>query len=335
MIRRALLAVACMTTVAHAQPAADDSKVDAQSLMQSGVKLLEGKDYLGALAVFKTAYERFPGAKILLNIGTTLKLLGRDADAANAYQRYLDARDTDPKRRPEIEKLIAKIDKTVGRYDITPTPSNAESSIDDDDWLHAIHGGSWRVAPGRHSLTVKAAGYETKTKSVQVGAGEAITLEIQLAPIPKPVTRIITVPEPTIGVVVEKPEGPRSRFGAIVFGNFDVPHGGAAIVGVTADVIDHVTARLGAILGPHVGGYAGATFEFLTGQYRPFVTAGLPVFFDSGARYGIRGAGGLEYEVNRHLAFVIEAGVEHEFNLAMGVTKATLFVPSVGVIGRL
>ena len=109
-----------------AQPAPkDDSKVDAQSLMQSGVKLLEGKDYLGALAVFKTAYERYQGAKILLNIGTTLKLLGREADAANAYQRYLDAKDTDPKRRPEIEKLIAKIDNTVGRYDITPTPSNA------------------------------------------------------------------------------------------------------------------------------------------------------------------------------------------------------------------
>jgi len=170
---------------------------------------------------------------------------------------------------------------------------------------------------------------------VQIGAGEAVTLEIQLAPIPRPVARIITVPQPVIGVGVEKPEGPRSRFGAIVFGNFDVPHGGAAIVGATADVIDHVTARVGAILGPHVGGYAGATFEFLTGQYRPFVTAGLPVFFDSGARYGVRGAGGLEYEVNRHLAFVIEAAVEHEFNPEMGESKKTVFVPAAGVIGRL
>jgi hypothetical protein len=330
------IAVLAVATAAHAQPAPDDSKVDAQSLMQSGVKLLDAHDYLGALAIFKTAYERFAGAKILVNIGTTLKYLNRDADAANAYQRYLDAKDTDPKRRPEIEKLIAKIDKTVGRYDITPTPSNAETTIDDDDWLHAVHGSGWRVAPGRHSITVKAEGYEPKTKTVQVGAGEAVTLEIQLTPIPKPVARIITVPAgPQIGVVVEKPEGPRSRFGAMVFGNFDIPHGGAAIVGLTADIIPHVTARAGAILGPHFGAYAGATFEFLTGQYRPFITAGLPVFFDDGARYGVRGAGGLEYEVNRHLAFVIEAGVEHEFKLEMGVTKATLFVPAVGVVGRL
>jgi hypothetical protein len=32
---------------------------------------------------------------------------------------------------------------------------------------------------------------------------------------------------------------------------------------------------------------------------------------------------------------VVEAGVEHEFNLEMGVTKATVFVPAAGIIGRL
>jgi len=75
---RALALVCIVTAAASAQPA--DNKVDAQSLMQSGVKLLEAKDYLGALAVFKTAYERFPSTKILLNIGTTLKYLDRDGN---------------------------------------------------------------------------------------------------------------------------------------------------------------------------------------------------------------------------------------------------------------
>jgi hypothetical protein len=336
MIRRALLAVVALSAIANAQPKPDDSKVDAQSLMQSGVKLLEAKDYLGALAVFKTAYERFQGAKILLNIGTTLKLLGRDADAANAYQRYLEARDTDPKRKGDIEKLIAKLDKTVGKYEITPTPSNAQSAIDDDDWLNQVHGAAWRVTAGTHAVIVKADGYETKTKQVKIGAGEDVSLEIQLTPIPKPVARIITVQGPATGVVViAKPEGPRSRFGAIVTGNFDIPNGGAAVVGITADIIDRVTVRGGAILGPKVGGYAGATFAFLTGQYRPYVTAGAPIFASHGARYGIRGGAGLEYEVNRHIAFVIEAAVEHEFNPEMDVTKKTLFVPAIGVVGRL
>ena len=333
---RSLALVAAFATVAVAQPAdPKDNKVDAQSLMQSGVKLLEAKDYLGALAVFKTAYERFPSTKILLNIGTALKYLDRDADAANAWQRYIDANDSDPKRRAELGKLVEKIDKTSGRYEITPTPSDATVAIDDEDWLHVVRGKVWRVAPGRHSITVKADGYEPKTKSVEVKAGESIALEIQLSPIPKQAPAVITVVEPQNRIVAAPVnEGPRSRFGAIVLGHFDIPHGGAALVGATADVIDRVEVRATAILGPKIGAYAGATFSFLTARYRPYISAGVPVFFSSGARYGIRGAGGLEWVMNRHLALVVEAGVEHEFNREMGV-KPTVFVPAVGVLGRL
>ena len=149
MVRALALALVCIVTAAASAQPADpkENKVDAQSLMQSGVKLLEAKDYLGALAVFKTAYERFPSTKILLNIGTTLKYLDRDADAANAYQRYIDANDAEPKRRAELQKLVDKIDKTTGRYEITPTPSDATVTIDDDDWLHVVRGKLWRVAP--------------------------------------------------------------------------------------------------------------------------------------------------------------------------------------------
>jgi hypothetical protein len=343
MMREALVLLAIAATTVSAQPAPDraadraaDSKVDAQSLMQSGVKLLDANDYLGALAVFKTAYERFQGAKILLNIGTTLKLLKRDPDAANAYQRYLDAKDSDPKRRAEIQKLVDKIDTTAGRYDITPTPSDATITIDDDgDWLHAVYGGKWRVAPGRHSIAVKAQGYEPKTKSVTVGAGEQIALEIQLVPIPKPIAQLITVPAERGLVAVPRNEGPRSRFGALVVGHFDRPHGGAALVGLTADVRPQVEARAAAILGPKLGAYAGLTYAFLTQAYRPYVAVGVPLFFSSGVRYGLRGAGGLEWVVSRHLALILEAGVEHEFNPEMGATRATVFVPAVGVVGRL
>ncbi|MFT3694168.1 MAG: PEGA domain-containing protein [Kofleriaceae bacterium] len=334
---RRLLLVAALAGTAHAQPKdpAPEGKVDAQSLMTSGNKLYDQKDYLGALAVFKTAYANFQSSKILINIGSTLKQLGRDADAANAYQRYLDAKDADPKKKAEIQKLVDKLDKSVGKLTITPTPSDAVISVDDDDSLHVVRGASWRVADGKHVLTIKADGYETKTKNVTAAAGEEISLEIQLVAIPKPVPRIITVPVNGTGIEAHvKPEEPRSRFGAIVFGHFDIPHGGAAIVGATADIIDHVTVRAGALLGPHYGGYGGVTYDILTKQYRPYVTAGAPIIYSHGARYAIRGAVGFEYDVNRHVALVIEAGVEHLFDPEMDV-KATSFVPAAGVIGRL
>ena len=68
---------------AHAQNPPQEGRVDAKALMQSGVRLFEAKDYLGALAVFKDAYSRFQSAKILLNIATTLTLLERKAQQSH------------------------------------------------------------------------------------------------------------------------------------------------------------------------------------------------------------------------------------------------------------
>jgi hypothetical protein len=331
----ALLGPMIGSAITLAQPAGDKS--DAAALMQSGVKLLEGKDYLGALAVFKNAYERFPSAKILLNIGTTLKLLGRDADAANIYQRYLDASDTDPKRRPEVDKLLDKIDAQVGRVEIKVTPSDSIVTVDDDDWLHVVHGATWRLAPGRHEIAARHDGYAAATKSIETTAGESATITLEPS-------RIVAVrspdtgPEPGIGVhataPVIAPEEPRSRFGALVFGHFDIPHGGAALVGATADITDRIAVRAAAILGPHVGAYAGGVVAILPHRYRPYVSAGVPLFISNGARVSIRGALGFEYELNRHVAISIEAGVEHSFDPEMDV-KATAFVPAAGIVGRL
>lgn len=334
MRRLALCTVLLAPLAALAQPA-NAPKGDAQSLMESGVKLLQTKDYLGALAIFKTAYERFQSAKILLNIGTTLKLLGRDADAANAYQRFLDAKDTDSKRRAEIEKLIAGIDQSVGRIDLVATPADAQIEIDDDDWLHVVHAASWRVSPGHHTIQVTREGFEPVKKQIEISAGETASISLHLVAVPAPAPKVITVPVDA-GVrattLVEEP--PRARFGALLFGHFDVPNGGSALVGITADVNARVALRAAAILGPHLGGYAGGTVALLTHRYRPYIAAGVPVFSSNGARYGVRGAGGFEYELGRHLALSIEAGVEHTFNSEMNV-KATAFVPAVGVVGRL
>jgi hypothetical protein len=345
-MRRALVVALALLVpvVASAQPTGE-KKEDAQSLMESGVKLLAAKDYLGALAIFKTAYERFPSTKILLNIGTTLKLLGRDADAANAYQRYLDAKDTDPKRQTELEKLLAKIDKTASRVEIEATPADAQLHVDDDDWLNIVHASVWRVTPGRHTITARRDGYEAKTKPIQVAAGETASISLDLVAVTAATPTVGAVTAPVsdgVGVGVHAtvtPAPPRSRLGALVFGDFDMGsfdgvHGGAALVGATYDLHRWLVVRAAAILSEHYGGYIGGVVPILVRNYRPYVSVGMPILASDGPRYAIRGAGGFEYELNVHLAFAIEAGVEHLFNPQMGI-KATAFVPAVGVIGRL
>ena len=346
--KRILLALVAVVHVASAQPAPPPTgdKVDAKQLMQSGVKLLEAKDYLGALAVFKDAYRRFPSAKILLNIGTTLRLLERNAEAANAYQRFLDANDTDPSRRGEVEAAIAELDKTVGTLTLTITPPDAEVQFA-DDWLPASQARVWRVPPGPLTIHVRAKGYLPSGESVNLGAGEKKAVLIALVAEPKHDTtpQIVHVEEP----VPVEPEAARSRIGALAVVHVSVlpKIGSAWLVGGTFDATAQLSIEGALILGPGLvssgmatlpppkyGGYVGARFAFLTGNVRPTIAAGMPIFADDGARFFVRGAGGLEYVASRHLSLTAELGLEISLN-ARDDIRSTALVPSLGAVGRL
>ncbi|HEV7557492.1 MAG TPA: hypothetical protein VGO00_18640, partial [Kofleriaceae bacterium] len=250
MKRLAIVACAVVAHVAAAQPK-NDKKVDAKSLMQSGVKLLEAKDYLGALAVFRDAYARFPSPKILLNIGTTLKLLDRNADAANTYQRYLDDKDADNSRRAEIARVLANIDKTVGVVEVEVTPADAEVQLGDGDWESAAAAKLMRVPPGKIAVRARKDGYKPDEKSAPLGPGERVQISIVLTELPKlaPAPPVPPIRIDTSPVIV--PEGPRSRVGALVATHIDALHGGAAVlIGATSDIVAGLEVQTAVMLGP-------------------------------------------------------------------------------------
>jgi hypothetical protein len=330
------LALTLAAATAHAQPAGD--KVDAQSLMLSGIRLIDAHDYLGALAVFKDAYARFPSPKILLNIGTALKLLDRKAEAANAYQHYLDDPAADPARRAEVEAALKELDAAVGRLDITVTPADAEVQVNQEDWAPAAHWRVARVEPGPFTVRARKAGFETTAKGASANPAEHVAVQIALAPSPQ-VAAIEThggasSGDPGIGVTAPPVEA-LSRFGVYAAVHLDFPHsGGAALVGLSFGATEQLSIRAAAILGASEGGYAGATFSPFHKTLRPYASGGFPVFLSSGLRYGVRGAAGVEASVSHHLSIVLELGVEHYFNTQMGI-DATLFIPAVGLVGRI
>jgi hypothetical protein len=351
-MKRILLALVAAAGTASAQPAPQPApppgadKVDAKQLMQSGVKLLEAKDYLGALAIFKDAYRRFPSAKILLNIGTTLRLLERNAEAANTYQLYLDAKDTDPARKGEVEQALGELDKTVGTLTLTITPADAEVQFA-DDWLPAEQTRVWRVPPGPLTVHVRAKGYLPSGDRVDVAAGEKKPLLVALVVEPKPQVPVdvVHVEQPFTPVVEE----PRSPIGAFAMMHVAVlPKVGSALfLGGTFDATEQLSLEAAVILGPglvsdgmatlpppKLGGYAGARFAFLTGKVRPSVAAGMPIFADDGARFFVRGAAGVEYVASRHLSLSVELGGEVSLNARDDIRSFAL-VPSLGAIGRL
>jgi hypothetical protein len=342
-MRRALIAiavavVAASSSVAFAQRPPAGDKTDAKALMQLGVKLLGSNDYLGALAVFRDAYARFPSPKILVNIGTTLHAMKRDAEAANTYQLFLDASDTEPALRTEVAKSLADLDPSLGRLVVT-APANAELRVF-EDWVPAKDTTVLRVAPGKYTLHARLDGFQPYEQAGTVAAGQQVAVTVTLDPVPKPQPMVVRVAEPVATVT---PPEPRSRLGAVALGHFDLSGGAAALVGGTFDATERFAVEATAILGPNSGAYVGAQLAILTGTVRPLVAAGVPVFFNSGARFALRGAVGLEIAANRHLSLIVELGVEHNLNPQSSVVisgmprsiDATSFIPAVGAVARL
>ncbi len=337
---RVTITLACLlaTGVVAAQPAPPVDKTDAKALMQSGLKLFAAKDYLGALAVFREAYTRLPSAKILLNIGTTLTRLDRKAEAANAYQQYLDAEDADPKKQPEVEKALAELDRAVGMIELATTPTTAEVQIGDGEWLAAESAKRYRVAAGEVTVRARADHFQPATRTVRTIEGGKLALSIELTAVATPtLVGTETTGSGIAGGIVgaTAPRQVRSRFGVVALAHVDVVHpGGAALVGVTADLSRRFQIQATALVGKTAGGYASASFALLDGRVRPLLVAGVPIFVSHGARFSVRGAGGLELELNRHLALIAEVGVEYVFNPEPNVAR-TLFVPAIGAAGRL
>ena len=341
MKRAIVIAMLASASLATAQPTPEPKtdKLDAAQLMSLGVKLFDEKNYLGALAVFKDAYQRFPSTKILLNIGITLSRLDRKAEAANTYQRYLDSPDADANKKSDIEAGLVELDRKVGVLEIAVTPAGAEVQVNDEDWLAADRVRVYRVSDGPYRVRARKDKYQPETKSAQISPGERLPVRFVLSALPEEPVKVIQVPVDS-GVSARADEPlERSRIGVYALAHIDIAHEGAAArTGISFDITKMIQVQAAGILGPTFGAYAGGQVSFLDGKLRPMVAAGMPIFFSNGARFAVRGAGGIEYAIHKHIALIAEVGVEYMINPENDADfriKDIYFVPAVGASGRL
>jgi hypothetical protein len=163
------------------------AKKRAQELMGEGYKLARRSDFASALDKFQAAYAAYPSPNILINMGTSLRHLGRHAEAADAYEEYLSEPGVDPRRRRELEKLIKKIDKQVGWLEISVREEESEVRLDGRVVDLLALEGPLRVDPGEHTVSVEADGIPTALRrfTIEVGDHESLTFE-QVKPRPPP-----------------------------------------------------------------------------------------------------------------------------------------------------
>jgi hypothetical protein len=205
--RRALGVALAALLLAGAGDATADERADraaAQKLMVEGNRAMTDADYPLALSRFQAAYARFPSPKLLLNIGTTLRALGRNAEAAASYQAYLSDPRADRSRVTDVARSLAEIDALVGRLRIQ-VQGAATVRLDGKVLDRFVSGASLRVDPGEHTIVAVREGAPAALATLRIASGEERTVELALIPTPGPETIIVdrvASPQRTVGVAL-------------------------------------------------------------------------------------------------------------------------------------
>ncbi len=375
----------------------------AQALMTEGVKQLQARSYDQALANFLEAYNKFPSPKILLNVASTLRDMGRLADAANTYQRYLLDPATGSERVAEVKEIMLRLDEQLTILTVRVFPRGSDISIDGGPFIAVGSSLLTRVRPGIHLVRIRkdlanhemtVNGFEGENKQVTASLQMVVTADVAPPPVPAPTTPAPTEPRrkdpdhvdgwlitgtqyasasgtgrerkvrsgtagPEISAIIPRYDiddddlafvryepAPTISSGVIAVLRIDGEGRGFAGGAGLALSGAQLEAEIMILKSDSIGGYVGVRYRFLTGWLRPYVGLGVPGFAydavdDSGMStskrlaIGVRGAAGVELKINDHFSVQADAGYEHFFRVDPLRFDANIFVPTVGVIGRL
>jgi len=380
----------------------------AQALMTEGVKQLQARSYDQALANFLEAYSKFPSPKILLNVASTLRDMGRLADAANTYQRYLLDPSTGSERVAEVKEILLRLDEQLTILTVRVFPRGSDISIDGGPFIAVGTSLLTRVRPGLHLVRIRkdaasneltVNGFEGENKEVSAALKVEVLGDILPVPpkdpkVPTPSPTDITPPAslmpehvdgwlitgtqyatdsgtgrdrrvrsgtqgPEIAPIVPRydfDEGdqvlahhePTPRISSGVIAVLRIDGEGRGFAGGVGLAISRarLEAEIMLLKSDSTGGYLGVRYRLMTGWLRPYVGLGVPGFAfdqveDDGMAtskrlaIGLRGAAGVELMINGHLSVHADLGYEHFFFIDDPLIDTNIFVPTVGVIGRL
>ena len=197
-----LLAMALMAAV----PAAADDKADAIALFKTGNKLREAKDYAGALVQYRAAYKLLPSFKIDFNIALTLAKMGRNPEAARAYERFLETgKGKSPKKMIRLaKKKLRRLKKKIAVVTVSCNVEGAVVKVDGKEVGKTPLAAGIYLEPGKHRVEVGKQSHEPFSRELKLRKGKRKTVLVTLKVI-KP-----DKPEPVVAPPVQekKPAAP-------------------------------------------------------------------------------------------------------------------------------
>lgn len=188
-----LMALVAAAPMSHAQqaasssppPAAADANADeARHQFEIGVEALRDERYPDALTAFQASYRARRAASVALNLGVTLRALGRLVEARDYFQEFLrDASATQhAEHDPLVQNYLVDLNRRIGELTVQgELPDDAVISL--DNHRAALSATSTlAVDPGDHTLVVRARGFRPSRNEVHVAAGGRASVTVTLEP---------------------------------------------------------------------------------------------------------------------------------------------------------
>lgn len=175
----------------------------AQEHMDAGLAYVDdpgGPRYEEAYREFHAAYEIYPAYQLLANIGTCALYLERDAEAIDAYERYLEKavqKDIPVAKRTLMEKDIKTLKASLVQLNISVSPTKV-TLIDErftakgDSVVNRYEVTDGKVVlgihPGNHRVTAHHEGFEDQQWEIDAKPATTHTHEFRLAKKEAPLT---------------------------------------------------------------------------------------------------------------------------------------------------
>jgi hypothetical protein len=337
--RGAVLAVASAVAtvagvaVADDEPgdaAASDAEARARQHFREGNQLFDRGLYDAALERFELAYGLWNNAKIKLNLATTLRAVGRDAEALQAYHAYLRDAQPSPERRAQVDAVCAELLERVASVRISVAAGVQAVWLDGLE-LAVPDPGPVYLAPGEHAIVSRGPGGERTLLEFEVRANERRELAIE-ATQPEPDRPLPSEPvDPAESALPGEPAPAGTSLALLARADIDGRGRGAVgALGLRYEFGPHWQVAGGGLIGRAPGVWAGVVLAPGAGRLQPTFGVSAPVFFAAGAHPGLSGEAGMRWAALPDSFFVsLRAAIVHFPGAPEGYSK-TVFVPSLG-----
>ena len=201
MIRPLILAIACVSATAHAQPwsegVSEEQMARARALFDEGTRYFDAKDYPQAVAKYRAAVADWDHPRIWFNLARALielreaglaepSLLLEAADAVERSLRHGDApfgEDQDNHERALHYRTL--LEANIATIEVACEQRDVQLLLDGRPWFTCPGTQKVRVLAGEHAIVGERVGYQTVSRRVVVAGGTTMRETVALAPIVK------------------------------------------------------------------------------------------------------------------------------------------------------